>query len=213
VRLALVLAGGRLVPTARVLEAAGAAEFMVAADGGAVHALALGRRPDLWVGDFDSSPPALEGALKGVPREAHPRDKARVDAELALEAARARGAEAALVLGALGGRFDHALALLLVAARLTAEGSRWPSTPATRPPTSSCPAGRSPSASSPARPSRCSPSAWPPQGLTVAGARWPLRSVELPSGMGWGVSNEALGPVELSLAGGLAAVVVQYQAA
>lgn len=210
--LALVLAGGRLVVTPRVLEAAAPADLVVAADGGAVHAAVLGRRPDVWVGDFDSSPPALEAALAGVPRESHPRDKARVDTELALEAARDRGATGALVLGALGGRFDHALALLLVAARLGLEGFPVALDSGDEAVHLLAPGGPLRLPLEPGQVFSVLALGGPVGGLTVAGARWPLAGVEMPSGVGWGVSNEALGPVALSLTAGVAAVVVQYPA-
>jgi thiamine pyrophosphokinase len=60
VRLALVLAGGRLEVTPRVLGRVRDASIVIAADGGARHADAIGRRIDLWVGDFDSSEIALK---------------------------------------------------------------------------------------------------------------------------------------------------------
>lgn len=210
--LAVVLAGGTLVPDARVLELAERASLVIAADGGAAHWRAVGRRPDLWVGDFDSTPPELERELAGVPQEAHPTDKARVDGEIALEAARAWGATTALVLGGLGGRADHALALALTAARLSAAGfpvdldsgeeSAHPLAPA-RPLELRLPAGRTFSVLA------LSPVA---RALSVSGARWPLDRADLPFGSGWGVSNVATGPLRASLEDGLALVVVQHRA-
>ena len=95
------------------------ADLVVAADGGAESLDALGRRPDLLVGDMDSVGPALAERLEaaGAGVERHPADKERSDTELALEAAFARGATEIVLLGAIGGdRLDHELANLLLLA-------------------------------------------------------------------------------------------------
>jgi thiamine pyrophosphokinase len=87
-------------------------EVVIAADGGARHAAALGVAIDLWVGDGDSigedALAALEAA--GVPLERSSQDKDESDTELAVRAALRLGQESVLILGALGGRIDHALA-------------------------------------------------------------------------------------------------------
>ena len=86
---------------------------VIAADGGFARARALGLRPGLLLGDLDSLDPAVAAAAAadGVEvRRARP-DKDESDTELALLAARARGAGRITVLGAFGGRrLDHALA-------------------------------------------------------------------------------------------------------
>ena len=95
------------------------AALVVAADGGAATALALGRVPDVAVGDFDSLDPAARAVLTaaGCVLERHPPEKDETDLELALRAAVQRGATAIDVVGALGGdRLDHALANVLALA-------------------------------------------------------------------------------------------------
>ena len=95
------------------------ADLVIAADGGAESLDALGRRPDLLVGDFDSVSAALAERLEadGTSVERHPADKERSDTELALEAAVARGATEIVLLGAIGrDRLDHELANLLLLA-------------------------------------------------------------------------------------------------
>jgi thiamine pyrophosphokinase len=86
--------------------------LVVAADGGARHAPALGVTLDRWVGDGDSlDGPALAAlAAAGVPLERARPDKDETDTELAILAALRLGAEGVVILGALGGRIDHALA-------------------------------------------------------------------------------------------------------
>lgn len=121
---ALILADGD-APTRAELDAAwpgwdARLDLVIAADGGARHADALGAAIDLWVGDGDSlgedGIAALEAA--GVPIERARPDKDETDVELAVDAAIARRATALVIIGALGGeRVDHALANVALLAR------------------------------------------------------------------------------------------------
>ena len=116
-RHALILADGA-APTRASLDAAWPGwdadiGYVVAADGGARHAVTLGLQPDRWVGDGDSiDTDALEAlAAAGVAIDRAPVEKDESDLELALLAALEAGADAVTILGALGGvRIDHALA-------------------------------------------------------------------------------------------------------
>jgi thiamine pyrophosphokinase len=113
---AIVLADGA-VPTRATLDAAwpgwdAGASLVIAADGGARHALALGLRLDRWVGDGDSITPDDLAALTaaGVAVERVSQEKDASDTELAILAALEAGAEEITILGGLGGpRVDHAL--------------------------------------------------------------------------------------------------------
>jgi len=94
--------------------------LVVAADGGARHASALGFAIDRWVGDGDSLDEAGLAALvaTGVPMERSRSDKDESDTELAVMAALGMGATGLAILGGLGGaRLDHALANLGLLAR------------------------------------------------------------------------------------------------
>jgi thiamine pyrophosphokinase len=112
---AIVLAGGDRAP-ASLRARLPAAGVVIAADGGLAQAVALGLTVDVVVGDFDSVAPgdlaAAEGA--GARVERHPAAKEHTDLELALVAARDRGANHVVVVGAWGGRVDHELANLLL---------------------------------------------------------------------------------------------------
>ncbi|MEJ7842284.1 MAG: thiamine diphosphokinase [Rubrobacter sp.] len=96
------------------------ADLVVAADGGALHALSAGIVPDLVVGDLDSL--GEEGTRRverlGASLERHPAKKDKMDGHLALLAARERGATDLHFLCATGGRPDAVFALphLLLAA-------------------------------------------------------------------------------------------------
>ncbi len=99
------------------------ADLVVAADGGALHALRAGIVPDLVVGDMDSLGEA--GALKvgerGATLERHPSRKDKMDAHLAILAAQKRGITDLDLVCATGGRPDAVFALphlLLAAERL-----------------------------------------------------------------------------------------------
>jgi thiamine pyrophosphokinase len=119
---ALVIAGGDA--PAPIDAGLAAAPLVIAADSGVGHALALGLRVDLVIGDFDSAMPEdVERAIAAGARvDRHPADKDATDLELALDAARALGATEITVLGAGGGRLDHLLAnLLLVTAETYAD--------------------------------------------------------------------------------------------
>lgn len=113
---ALVLADGA-APSRAELDAAwpgwaAGLSLVVAADGGARHAPALGLRVDRWVGDGDSIQQADLAAIAAAGVAIHPAasDKDESDAELALLAAIEAGARTITILGALGGpRTDHAL--------------------------------------------------------------------------------------------------------
>ncbi len=94
-------------------------DYLICADGGVRHCLAMGLRPAVIVGDLDSAPPAVvaEMAAKGVAIERHPPAKDQTDLELAIERALRDGADEILLLGALGGRLDQTLANLLILAQ------------------------------------------------------------------------------------------------
>jgi thiamine pyrophosphokinase len=117
---ALVFAGGDPLPPALAARLPADA-LVIAADSGLAGARALGRRVDLVVGDLDSVDPGMLEAAEaaGTSVERHPEEKDATDLELALEAARARGARHITVVGGNGGRLDHFLAngLLLASER------------------------------------------------------------------------------------------------
>ncbi len=115
----VIFANGHLPDPASVEFLLQPDDWIIAADGGACHALACGRTPHLVIGDLDSLPPETQAELEAAGSEclAHPADKDETDLELALLHASAAGAAAVLVLGAFGGRLDQTFANLLLLAR------------------------------------------------------------------------------------------------
>jgi thiamine pyrophosphokinase len=97
---------------------------IVAADRGAGHALELGLRVEVAVGDFDSISPESLALLEvsGARIERHASEKDATDLELALDAAAKLAPRRILVVGGSGGRIDHQLGeLLLLGAEAYAE--------------------------------------------------------------------------------------------
>lgn len=105
---ALVLANGAPPSAALFAELRAGADLLVAADGGARAAIALGAVPDAVVGDLDS----LGGARDAIPAERlHPdADPDATDLEKAIAWCLDAGCDAIDVAGAGGGRADHAFA-------------------------------------------------------------------------------------------------------
>lgn len=85
-------------------------DLLIAVDGGLAGL--RGFPPDLIIGDFDSADPALLQAYPDVPKLAHPARKNETDTELAILWCLEREARQIVILNELGGRFDHALALV-----------------------------------------------------------------------------------------------------
>lgn len=87
-------------------------DFILCADGGTRHALALGLTPNLIIGDMDSIEVAEWKKLeeKNIPVELFPRDKNETDLELAINKAIEMKPTEIVIVAALGGRMDHTLA-------------------------------------------------------------------------------------------------------
>ena len=94
-------------------------DFILCADGGTRHALALGLTPDLIIGDLDSVDARTVARLRkaGVEIRQFPRDKDDTDLELAFFAARDLRPDGVILLGALGGRLDQTLTNIFLLAR------------------------------------------------------------------------------------------------
>jgi thiamine pyrophosphokinase len=93
------------------------AEPLLAADGGADHLARIGLRPRSVIGDLDSISDGTRAWL-GEERMVHRPDQDRTDLDKALEYVfEELGLGALTVLGATGGRFDHAVGNLGLLAR------------------------------------------------------------------------------------------------
>lgn len=83
-------------------------DFLLCADGGYKYAEAIGRKPDLLIGDFDSS----EKPESSYEIISFPPEKDDTDSFLALKIGIDRGFTDFLLLCGIGGRIDHTLANL-----------------------------------------------------------------------------------------------------
>lgn len=91
-------------------------DWILAADGGAVHCRELGVVPDVVIGDLDSAPQDEIDRLRagGAQVLDHPRRKDQTDLELALAHAYEGGADEIVILAAMGERWDQTLANVLL---------------------------------------------------------------------------------------------------
>lgn len=69
---------------------------------------------DLWVGDFDSSQDLVIDSVLYGEKLPYPVDKDEIDTELALSMIDEKGIKDVLILGGIGGRIDHQMALLFL---------------------------------------------------------------------------------------------------
>lgn len=166
-----------------------AGRITVAADGGAASVLAAGRVPDAVIGDMDSLPAALRAQLPEA--AVHPiAEQESTDFDKAL-----RSIAAPLVLGHgfLGGRLDHQLAALTVLVRRAAQPCVLFGEEDL---TCLCPPRLGLDL-----PRGTRLSLFPMGEVRGAseGLRYPIDGLDFAPGLRTGTSNEALGPVVLSI--------------
>lgn len=108
----IIFANGELPDLHKARLLLQADDYIICADGGTHHALALAVQSDLIIGDMDSLEKGqLETLQKaGVSIELYPRDKNETDLELALDHAIDLDPTQIIILAALGGRLDQMLA-------------------------------------------------------------------------------------------------------
>lgn len=120
---ALIVLGGDAPDAALLARCAREADLTIAADKGLCAFDRAGLAPDLLIGDMDSVDPDVLKRYEGRVEERRlcciKDDTDGVDA---LDVAIARGASQITLLGALGGRLDHALANLMLLVRAHRRG-------------------------------------------------------------------------------------------
>ncbi len=106
----LIISAGEIRDYERVKSFLQPDDFFIFCDGGLIHADGLGLKPDLIVGDFDSCDSEDLARWKDSCETVRlPREKDDTDTLFAVKLALERGYSDFLLLGAMGGRFDHAL--------------------------------------------------------------------------------------------------------
>lgn len=184
------------------------ARRVIACDAAGEWMLALGRRPDLVVGDFDSAAPGAEDRLRGagIPVDAYPAEKDSSDLDLAVRRAREMGAREVCFTAAFSGRLDHTLAALGtlqlaadMAPAIAEPGFRAWLLSASRP-VIQFPAAEGDVISVLALE--------PSHGVTLSGMKYPLRGASVGVLSSLGISNVACGPaVAVSLLTGTLLVI------
>ncbi len=116
----LIFANGELPDLEKARALLRPDDFILCADGGTRHALALNLEPNLIIGDMDSIDRAERKTLeeKNIPIELFPRDKNETDLELALNKAIEMDSREIIIVAALGGRMDHTLANIVLVSDL-----------------------------------------------------------------------------------------------
>ena len=100
-------------------------DFFIFCDAGLSHAGGLGVKPDVVVGDFDSCEPGdLEWWKERSEIIQLPREKDDTDTLFAVKLAIERGYCDFILLGAMGGRFDHALGNISILLYLNGLGKK-----------------------------------------------------------------------------------------
>ena len=161
-------------------------DFVIACDRGYLYCGRLGRKPDLLISDFDSYSGPVDAA---VPLEEFPSEKDDTDTMLAVRYALAQGFDEVLLACALGGRLDHLFANLQTLVFVRKHGllasliSEDTEVYALQGETRRFPRKEGWSLSVFAVDGPC-------RGVTIRGARYPLRDAELLPSFPLGVSNQ-----------------------
>ena len=119
----LIVLGGDAPGKALLESCCNAADLTIAADRGLEAFAAAGLRPDVLLGDMDSVSEEVLCRMQGESEiDRLPAIKDDTDGVHALDVANARGAKHITLLGALGGRMDHAMANLMLLIRANRAG-------------------------------------------------------------------------------------------
>jgi len=171
-------------------------DYTVYCDSGLRHMEHLHAKPDLIVGDFDShEKPHLDVETVVLPRE-----KDDTDTVYAVREAVRRGFDVFLLLGAVGGRFDHSLGNMSILMYLDSMGKRG------------CIVDDYSEMEIVSREPVCVSNGYAcfsllaigggAAGVSIAGAKYPLENAEIGCDYQYGISNEVL-------PGGIARISVQ----
>ena len=197
-----VLLDGDLYVTERLMKQIGHSHIIVA-DGAIRFVEMLHVKPELWVGDFDSTKAELKERYKDIEKKSFPVAKDKTDGELAIDFALERGAERIILCGALGGkRSDHAFFHFAHALAMEENGIDVLLTSGKEEGYALLPGAYS--FDFPAGTIFSLIGFDDLDGLTIEGARWPLLKKNVPFGSSLTLSNEVKGQLNVSLSEGRA---------
>ncbi|MEZ4658568.1 MAG: thiamine diphosphokinase [Caldilineaceae bacterium] len=202
---AIIFVNGLIADYTGLAKLLRADDLLIGADGGARHAVKIGRLPHIVVGDMDSlsASEIAHLAAQGVQMERHRPEKDQTDLELAIERAIAEGAAKIVLVGAQGDRLDQSLANLLILAQRD-----WPAHISVVENGQSAQIMRGGQTialeGAPGDVISAIPLSPRVTGITYSGLRYPLQNAELPFGSTRGISNElATATAAISIRSGL----------
>jgi len=206
----LVTGGDPPHPTA--LDRLDDVDLVICADSGLDHALALGLRPGVVIGDMDSvGAVALETARReGMTIVEAPRDKDLTDTELAIAHALEHGTRSLTILAGGGDRIDHVLGIVSAAAHPSLTVLERLSIRLGRDSMHIVHGGRAVVLDVTIGTTlSLIPLAGHAHGVTTSGLQWPLRNETLHASAARGVSNEcSQREVTVTVESGVVAVVI-----
>lgn len=115
---AIIFANGEMDAPPEMVKNLGPYDLIIAADGGSRHCMALGIKPNVIIGDFDSldSDEITYYQKLGVKTRHYPSHKDETDLELALQFALKEDSTQVIIIAALGARWDMTIANILLLA-------------------------------------------------------------------------------------------------
>jgi thiamine pyrophosphokinase len=106
----IIFANGELPNLEKARSLIKSNDFIICADGGTRHALAMGLTPHILIGDMDSLPSNFQLSTFDGEVILFPKDKNETDLELAINHAITLNPNEIIIVAALGGRIDQTLA-------------------------------------------------------------------------------------------------------
>ncbi|MGE5329051.1 MAG: thiamine diphosphokinase [Deltaproteobacteria bacterium] len=105
----IIISNGTIEDYDAVTEIIKPDDYIICADGGALHARKLGIVPNVLIGDGDSidQETLKYYESKGVTILSYPKEKDQTDTQLAVEYAYQQGSKEMVLFGCIGTRFDH----------------------------------------------------------------------------------------------------------
>jgi thiamine pyrophosphokinase len=206
----VIFANGQLTQPELLRRRLRPTDTIFCADGGTMHALALGLIPQVIVGDLDSLPADVAAAMeaKGVSIYRHPLRKDETDLELAFRLALTHNPAEIMLVTVLGGRLDQMLANILLLTRpeyasvqiSLVDGLQWATI--IRPDQSIELTGQ------PGDTLSLIPLTASVTQVNLSGVEWPLHEATLWFGSTYSISNSFIGSgVKLAIGTGLALLV------
>ena len=119
----LIIGNGKIENYLALQKYVDEAEYIICADGGTRHGRRFGIKPDIIIGDLDSTADADFKFFKeiGVEFQQHPVEKDKTDMEICIEKAMEKSKDL-VIIGATGGRTDHYVANLLMLSKFSEMG-------------------------------------------------------------------------------------------